>query len=54
MSVPLQDVGLKMFKGRYLNGTASFDLSFREGALSVTPQTIQVRGEPLPEIYLRE
>jgi hypothetical protein len=54
MSVPLQDVGLKMFKGRYLNGSASFDLSFREGALSVTPQTIQVRGEPLPEIYLRE
>ncbi len=54
VSVPLQDVGLNMFKGRYLNGNATFNLSFREGRLSVTPQTIQVKGEPLPEIYLRE
>jgi hypothetical protein len=54
LSVPLQDVGLSMFKSRYLNGSATFNLSFRDGRLSVTPQTIQVRGEPLPEIYLRE
>jgi hypothetical protein len=54
LSVPLQDLGLSMFKSRYLNGTATFNLSFRDGRLSVTPQTIQVRGEPLPEIYLRE
>jgi len=54
LSVPLQDMGLSMFKSRYLNGIATFNLSFRDGRLSVTPQTIQVRGEPLPEIYLRE
>ena len=54
LSVPLQDMGLSMFKSRYLNGSAIFNLSFRDGRLSVTPQTIQVRGEPLPEIYLRE
>jgi hypothetical protein len=54
LSVPLQDVGLSMFKSRYLNGTATLNLSFRDGRLSVTPQTIQVKGEPLPEIYLRE
>jgi hypothetical protein len=54
LSVPLQDVGLSMLRGRYLNGTATFNLSFREGKLSVTPQTIQVKGEPLPEVYLRE
>jgi hypothetical protein len=54
LSVPLQDMGLNMFKGRYLNGSATFNLSFRNGALSVTPQTIQVKGGPLPEIYLRE
>ena len=47
-------MGLSMFKSRYLNGSAIFNLSFRDGRLSVTPQTIQVRGEPLPEIYLRE
>jgi hypothetical protein len=54
LSVPLQDMGLSMLRGRYLNGTATFNLSFREGKLSVTPQTIQVKGEPLPEVYLRE
>jgi hypothetical protein len=54
VSVPLQDVGLSMFKGRYLNGSATFNLSFRNGRLSVTPQTIQVKGEPLPEVYLQQ
>jgi len=54
LSVPLQDVGLNMLSGRYLNGDVTFNLSFRNGALSVTPQTILVKGEPLPEIYLRE
>ena len=33
-----------MFKSRYLNGSATFNLFFRDGRLSVTPQTIQVRG----------
>jgi hypothetical protein len=54
LSVPLQDMGLSMLRGRYLNGTATFNLSFREGKLSLTTQTIQVKGEPLPEVYLRE
>jgi len=54
VSVPLQEVGLNMLKGRYLNGSATFNLAFRDGRLSVTPQTIQVKGEPLPEVYLRE
>ncbi len=43
-----------MFKGRYLNGNATFNLSFQDGRLSVTPQTILVKGEPLPEVYLQE
>jgi len=47
-------VGLNMLKGRYLNGSATFNLSFQNGTLSVTPQGIQVKGEPLPEVYLRE
>ena len=54
VSVPLQEVGVGMLKGRYLNGSVSFNLSFRDGVLSITPQTIQVKGEPLPEVYLRE
>jgi hypothetical protein len=54
VSMPLQQVGLSMFKGRYLNGSATFSLSFTNGALSVAPQTINVKGKPLPETYLRE
>jgi hypothetical protein len=54
VSVPLQDVGLTMFKGRYLNGSGTFNLSFRDGTLLVTPQTILVKGKPVPEVYMQE
>ncbi len=54
VSVPLKHVGLSMFKNRYLNGSATFSLSFRDGALVVTPQTILVKGKPLPEGYMKE
>jgi len=53
VSVPLQEVGLSMFKGRYLNGTATFSLSLRNGVLAVAPRTIQVKGKPLPEVYMQ-
>ena len=43
-----------MLKGRYLNGSATFNLSFHNGALSVTPQTIIVKGKPLPEVFMQE
>jgi hypothetical protein len=54
VSVPLHEVGLRMFKGRFLNGSGTFNLSFREGMLFITPQTIQVKGKPLPEVYMQE
>ena len=54
VSMPLQEVGLSMFKGRYLNGSATFNLSFRNGALSVSPQTVTVKGKPLPEVYMQQ
>ena len=54
VSLPLQDIGLSMFKGRYLNGSATFAVAFRKGTLFVTPQTIQVKGKPLPEAYMKE
>ncbi len=54
LSVPLREVGLSMFKGRYLNGNATFNLSFQNGVLSVTPQTITVKGKPLPEVFMQE
>lgn len=54
VSMPLQEVGLTMFKGRYLNGSATFDLALRNGALVVTPQNILVKETPLPEVYMQE
>lgn len=54
VSVPLQELGLTMFKGRYLNGSATFNYSFRNGALAVSPQTVLVKGQPLPELYMQK
>ena len=54
VSLPLQDFGLKMFRSRYLNGSATFDLAFRNGALFVTAQSILVKGKPVPEVYMQE
>ncbi len=54
VSVPLQDVGLTMFKGRYLNGSATFNVGFHDGALVVTPLTLIVKGKPVPEVYMQE
>jgi len=54
VSVPLQEVGLSMFRGRYLNGTATFNLGFRDSVLIVTPRTLIVKGTPVPEVYMQE
>ena len=53
VSVPLHEVGLSMFKGRYLNGSATFGLSLQNGVLVVSPRTILVKGTPLPEVYMQ-
>jgi hypothetical protein len=52
LSVPLEKVGLTIFKGRYLNGSGTFLLSFQNGVLHVTAQNITVKGKPLPEVYM--
>jgi len=54
VSVPLREIGLSMFKGRYLNGSATFNLSFSNSVLWVAPQTIIVKGRPVPEMYMQE
>ena len=54
VSVPLQQVGLGMFKGRYLNGTATFAVSLRNGVLAVSPRTLVAKGNPLPEICMQK
>src|SRR6266550_2575987 len=38
VSLPMERLGLGMFRGRYLNGAVIFALSFRNGVLHVTAQ----------------
>jgi hypothetical protein len=52
VSLPLDDLGLSIFRGRYLNGTGTFDLGLRNGILVVTPETLVVKGKPLPGVYM--
>lgn len=51
ISAPLEQLNLAVFKGRYLNGEAEFDLSFANGTLRLSPRSITVRGRPIPEVY---
>src|SRR6266404_7614046 len=53
LTVPLESVGLTIFKGRYLNGSGTFSLSFHNGILHVFAQNITVKGKPLPEVYMQ-
>ena len=53
LSLPLQEIGWKMVKGRYLNGRGTFNVSLQHGVLSVAPQTIEVKGKPVPDMYMQ-
>src|SRR5947207_14171326 len=41
--------GLSRLKGRFLNGSASLKISLQNGALFVTMQSLQVKGQSPPE-----
>jgi hypothetical protein len=53
LSLPLQELGWKMVKNRYLNGSGTINVSLRNGVLFLAPQTIVVKGTPLPEMYMQ-
>ena len=54
LSLPLQEqLPWKMVKGRYLNGSGTFNVSLQNGVLFVAPQTIEVKGKPVPEMYMQ-
>jgi hypothetical protein len=42
----------RFFKNRYLNGNAILDLSFKNGTLHLDPQSVTVKGKPLPPRYM--
>jgi hypothetical protein len=49
VSIPLDQVGLPMFKGRYLNGEADLKASLKDGVLIVTLDSIEVNGKRVPD-----
>jgi hypothetical protein len=53
LSLPLKDIGWKMVRDRYLNGSGTFNVALRNGILFVAPQTITVKGKPVPEMYMQ-
>ncbi len=52
VSIPLGDLESEPFDGRYLNGSATFEVSMESGVLVVTLTSVEVKGEPLPEAVL--
>jgi hypothetical protein len=53
LSLPLKELGWKMVSNRYLNGSGTFNVSLRNGVLFVSPQTIEVKGKQVPEMYMQ-
>jgi len=52
VSLPLDRLPLSRFRGRYLNGTATFKTSLDNGVLIVTLDSLQVKGQQLPKSAL--
>jgi hypothetical protein len=53
MSFPTDDLHLPLLKGRYLNGSATLNLSLENGTLRLAPLSVIVKGKPLPEVYMK-
>ncbi len=51
LSMPMGEIGLPVFRDRYLNGLADFHVGLRDGSLKLAATNILVRGKPLPNIY---
>jgi hypothetical protein len=58
LSLPLDDLskfpGLSRLAGRYLNGAALLDVELQNGRLDVRVDSLEVKGEPLPEEVLSQ
>lgn len=52
MSLPLDEAGLPLPSGRYLNGSASFKVSMDSGVLIITADSARLNGKPLPEEFM--
>lgn len=52
VSLPLDKSPLPLPRGRFLNGSASFFVSMKNGVLIVTADAVSLRGRPLPPALL--
>lgn len=52
VSLPLDKSPLPMPRGRFLNGSASFNVSMKNGVLVVTADSVSLRGRPLSPALL--
>ncbi len=52
ISLPLQELGLPRFKGRYLNGKGDFSLALNKGTLDIHALDLTVKGQPVPPTYM--
>lgn len=54
VSMPLDEFDVEFLQKRYLNGNAAFNISFDQGVLMVTLDSVSVKGKELPEKILRQ
>jgi hypothetical protein len=52
LSVPMDSVGLPLFKGRYLNGKGTLNVSLHNGRIRLSAMSFVVKGKHVPEVYM--
>jgi hypothetical protein len=52
LSVPMEEIGLPIFRGRYLNGTGTFNISLHNGQLRLGATGFVVKGKRIPQVYM--
>lgn len=45
--------GIRLLRGRYLNGSGDFKVSLHDGRLFLGVQSLSVKGKPIPDEYLQ-
>ena len=51
-SIPFEQLGMPLFRGRYLNGSGTLKVGTTEGSLSVNLQEVSVNGVKVPDHYM--
>lgn len=53
ISLPMSETGIRLLRGRYLNGDATLNVSLNQGNLGIFINEINVKGKPLPGVYMQ-